>query len=180
MSALVQISDMRYPLSNRPAPFTNWPDAGHEMLSIVQVANKKRPKEILGLVDALTAMFERIGMREICQSCWAGRLNNNRPAGVGCCGQCPLVGHKACLAKPLGCALFMCYDETQRRFPRTVKFLELIRSRLHAIGGKGDWGFVPGCFPGAVYRESRLGLGRQDRKLLRVLIAAVANWSEVL
>jgi hypothetical protein len=171
---LVQISDMKRPDHNVPGYYNNWPQRGHRILRPVEVANLPRPQAILDLVQALTNMFGRIGMAEVCRSCWNGELNNSRK-GQGCCGRCPLIGHRACLAKPLGCALFMCWDQTKRLWPRTHEFLEFIRYRLHRLS---DNSMTVGCYPSAVYSESRVALSPADELLVHALVHAVNSWEE--
>lgn len=159
MAKLVQIEDMRH--------------ASNGVDYALKVANAPRPKELLQLIDSLTAMFGRIGMHEVCRSCWAGTLADGNRKGRGCCGSCALVGHSSCLAKPLGCALYMCWDQTQPRFPRTYGFLNGLRATLFSLSAVNQ-----GCFTGAVEQESHLKLDAHQRKSLRVLRWAVESWSE--
>lgn len=158
MRKLVQITDMKC--------------SAYGAEHALKVANARRPKELLQLIDSLTAMFGRIGMHEVCRSCWAGTLADGSRKGRGCCGTCPLIGHSACLAKPMGCALYMCWDQTQPRFPQTWAFLNALRQLLFGLPAP------QGCFPGAVEIESHLRLDAHQRKTLRVLRWAVDGWAE--
>lgn len=176
MKGLVQISDMRRPHDNVNYYYRRWQDGkgkDRAALTPVEIANLERPKEVLALVEALTAMFRRIGMSEVCGFCWAGELGQGRK-DMGCCGTCPLVGHKACLAKPMGCAFYMC-DVVHRKFPRTAEFLSHLRYDLHHAIDKTAY---VGCYPSAVFSESLLEFTEPEAQVFRVLTHAVNCWSE--
>ena len=137
--------------------------------------------EYTELVEALTRMYGRIGMHDICRACFRGEKlpaipkspwfktaghhgNYGRGSGVGCCTPCGLQGREGCLSKPMGCALWMC-TYTLQRFHHTWKFLRDIRTSL---GGFSGFFNDPRPRPG--------DLSGKQRKLLRVLRHAVDAW----
>jgi len=141
-------------------------------------------REYTELVEALTRMYGRVGMHEICRMCFAGKKlpalsqgeyyrveghwgNHGNGPGVGCCKPCGLQGHKGCLSKPLGCATWMC-GYTADRFRSTYNFVCSVRVLIAAALGY-RYGFFDDVRPQA--------LDPEQSRLLRVARWAVDSWA---
>lgn len=164
-----------------------------------EVLSSKRPVELEELIAALSRMFGRIGMHAICAKCFAGEklpqrkiprsgphydkkwqwvksgkytrlaVHLSRRRGLGCCGSCEMLGHSACIKKPLGCAQFFC-GYTGDIFWQTREFVDSMRSAL------ADAGIHGGCYGGAVVGEGKRKYSMEMLKMLRILRHAVDAW----
>jgi hypothetical protein len=121
---LVQISDLK---------FKNAYWSPEKSLAVI---NAPKNPLMLELTEALSTMFGRIGMHAVCAACFDGRLG--REKGMGCCGPCSMQGRSKCLAKPLGCASFMC-NLTVRLWPKVYKRLSFAMSKLSDAGVPGGY-----------------------------------------
>jgi hypothetical protein len=74
------------------------------------VANVQNPPppEYTELAAALTEFWMAVGAGKLCSACFAGQLGEYH--SKGCCGGCTHLSTKGCVAKPIGCAAFSCYD----------------------------------------------------------------------
>lgn len=163
-----------------------WPGAPPITDTLKQA--QKRPKELTELIDAISRMFGRIGMHSVCSLCFnkqpihssisyllRSKANRNyakrnpswlaRGDGHGCCGSCPLLGHSRCLAKPVGCARFMC-GTTSRLWPDTRSFLGFLYELT----------LTDGCYTSAIEREAEKTYTDVQLRQLRVARHAVDAW----
>lgn len=161
----------------------------------------KRPVELEEFIEALTRMFGRLGMHDICEKCFAGEqlpkkrvrawkfdwdkhyrwvqgwhwtwaVHLKRQRGLGCCGSCAFLGHNRCIKKPTGCAMFMC-GYTSTLFFVTNSFMNALRNWL----GTHEM-YAGGCYPSAVASEGKHEYSPNELQALRIARHAVDAWGE--
>lgn len=95
--------------------FVNWDeknrcfhDGSPEPWNLEVILAIKRHPVLEELIETLTSLWKAIGVSRVCVACFSGKITEFTGA-KGCCGNsCSHLGVQGCLAKPLGCALFLC------------------------------------------------------------------------
>jgi len=154
-------------------------NTGHKgyFFHTLQAAKTERPQEILDYIAALERMFKRVGMAEYCGKCWRGenfplpgtKKTHHSFQGVrrGCCGQCPSLGHSACITKPMLCAEWLC-GSMALIFPELHAFTQFLAWQYRSRNGIQTAPYVQGVVDEGARRYSGDTL-----KTLRVLRHAI-------
>lgn len=176
MSQLVQISDLKNIQNAQEASKLHVFRWLKPRYSILDVANMARHPLLLELAEALSAMFGRIGMHEVCSRCFSGKLTPKEQAlkgyeAQGCCGSCPLLGHNSCTNKPLLCASWMCHM-TSKYWPVTYHQTMALTQRLREAGIR------TGPYTDGIVEEHQMRLTLKQKLLLQRLIREVQTWNE--
>lgn len=84
-------------------------------------------------VQAMSDLWNRTGISAICGACFREELSKEFGCSLknrGCCGTCPNLSSTGCIAKPMGCASFLCFRPEIRAITSpdvNPKLAELVR-----------------------------------------------------